>query len=57
MDFGEGGADAKAWRDIWGAGQGIGAVDAVVPVAERIARLAEEYAAAGADPGRVRRRG
>jgi nitronate monooxygenase len=39
---------AKAWRDIWGAGQGIGAVDAVVPVAERVARFAAEYSAARA---------
>jgi nitronate monooxygenase len=37
---------AKAWRDIWGAGQGIGAVDAVVPVAERVAQFEREYAAA-----------
>jgi nitronate monooxygenase len=37
----EGGA--KAWRDIWGSGQGVGAVDAVRPVAELVARLAEEY--------------
>lgn len=57
MDFGAGGADAKAWRDIWGAGQGIGAVDAVLPAAERVARLAAEYEAALADPGRVRLRG
>ncbi|MEP9402361.1 nitronate monooxygenase family protein [Sphingomonas sp. VNH70] len=41
-------AGAKAWKDIWGAGQGIGAVDAVVPAAERIARLKAEYAAARA---------
>ena len=47
MKFGsDGGSSAKAWRDIWGSGQGIGAVDAVVPAAERIARLSEEYAAA-----------
>src|SRR6056297_860355 len=32
MDFGSGGdSDAKAWKDIWGAGQGIGAVDDIVP--------------------------
>tara|TARA_R110000782_G_scaffold182437_4_gene272644 strand:+ start:7538 stop:8500 length:963 start_codon:yes stop_codon:yes gene_type:complete len=44
MDFGSGGAsDAKAWRDIWGSGQGIGAVDKVVPAAELVARLAREY--------------
>jgi nitronate monooxygenase len=47
MNFGGGnGSKAKAWRDIWGSGQGIGAVDAVEPVATRMARLAEEYAAA-----------
>ncbi len=45
MSFASGGA-AKAWRDIWGSGQGIGAIDAVVPAAERVARLAEEYRAA-----------
>ncbi len=39
MDFG----GAKAWRDIWGSGQGIGSVDAVVPAAERIDRLQREY--------------
>ena len=40
---------AKAWRDIWGSGQGIGAVKAVTPAAELVARLAKrEYAAAKA---------
>jgi nitronate monooxygenase len=42
------GAEAKAWRDIWGSGQGIGAVDAVVPAADRIAMLLDEYTAAKA---------
>jgi nitronate monooxygenase len=37
------GSKAKAWRDIWGSGQGIGAVKAVTPVAELVARLAREY--------------
>jgi nitronate monooxygenase len=46
MDFGSG--DAKAWRDIWGCGQGIGAVDRVLPAAGLVARLAAEYAAARA---------
>lgn len=45
MDFG-GGASAKAWRDIWGSGQGIGSVDAVVPAAALVDRLAREYEAA-----------
>jgi len=39
-------AGAKAWRDIWGSGQGIGAVEKVTPAADLIARLAKEYAAA-----------
>ena len=38
-----GGSKPKAWRDIWGCGQGIGAVKAVVPAAERIAELKREY--------------
>ncbi len=38
-----GGSKPKAWRDIWGSGQGIGAVKAVVPAAERIAELKREY--------------
>lgn len=44
MNFG--GDAKKAWKDIWGCGQGIGAVDAVVPAAERVARLKREYLAA-----------
>jgi len=39
-------ATAKAWKDIWGAGQGIGAVKKVLPAAELVARLASEYEAA-----------
>ncbi len=45
MSF-EGTGSAKAWRDIWGSGQGIGAIDRVQPAAELVARLADEYAAA-----------
>ena len=44
MDFG--GDKSKAWKDIWGAGQGIGAITEVVPVAELVARLVREYEAA-----------
>ena len=44
MDFGTG--RTKAWRDVWGSGQGIGAVSAVVPAAALVGRLAAEYAAA-----------
>jgi nitronate monooxygenase len=38
----------KAWKDIWGSGQGVGAVKAVVPAAALVARLAREYEAARA---------
>ena len=49
MKFGSGGSNkSKAWRDIWGSGQGIGAVDRVRPTAEYVAMLAEQYAAAKA---------
>ena len=48
MNFGSGGSAAKAWRDIWGAGQGVGRIDAVVPVAARVAQWEGEYAAARA---------
>ena len=47
MNFGSGGnTDAKAWKDIWGCGQGIGAVKAVLPAATLVARLKAEYDAA-----------
>jgi len=47
MDFGSGGnMEAKAWRDIWGAGQGIGAIDRVESVARRVETLVREYAEA-----------
>ncbi|WP_070152283.1 NAD(P)H-dependent flavin oxidoreductase [Sphingobium phenoxybenzoativorans] len=47
MDFGSGGNQAaKAWKDIWGSGQGIGAVTQSLTVAEFVERLAAEYAAA-----------
>ena len=42
------GISAKAWKDIWGCGQGIGAVREVVPAAELIARFQREYAEAKA---------
>jgi nitronate monooxygenase len=48
MDFGNDRA-ARAWKDIWGCGQGIGAVKAIVPVAELVDRLGREYWAARAD--------
>lgn len=46
MSFGGGEGSKKAWKDIWGSGQGIGAVKQVVPVAELVARLGREYAQA-----------
>ncbi len=45
MNFGGGGA-AKAWKDIWGAGQGVGNIDAVLPAAAVIAGMVAEYRAA-----------
>ena len=49
MDFKSGGdSDAKVWKDIWGMGQGIGAVDAVEPLADVVTRLTREYEAARA---------
>jgi nitronate monooxygenase len=48
MNFasGEGERSAKAWKDIWGCGQGIGVIRDVVPVAELVARWRAEYRAA-----------
>lgn len=44
MDFGSGGnTDAKAWKDIWGCGQGIGNIDDVQTAAQMVDKLAEEY--------------
>jgi nitronate monooxygenase len=41
-------SDAKAWRDIWSAGHGVAGIDAVLPVAELVERLAHEYSEARA---------
>ncbi|AKZ64500.1 2-nitropropane dioxygenase [Herbaspirillum hiltneri N3] len=47
MNFGSGGdTKAKAWRDIWGAGQAVGLMDDVPTVAEMVDRLEAEYVAA-----------
>lgn len=44
MSFGGGdGSKAKAWKDIWGAGQGVGGVHEVVSTADLVARLKREY--------------
>jgi nitronate monooxygenase len=50
MNFGQSdNTPAKAWRDIWGSGQGIGAVEASLSVADYVERLEAEYRAAKAD--------
>lgn len=50
MSFGSGGSSrSKAWRDIWGAGQGVGSIADVPSVAECVLRLRREYEAASAD--------
>jgi nitronate monooxygenase len=52
MNFGSGGnTDAKAWKDIWGCGQGIGAVKSVLSAGEYVAKLVSEYEAAKARIG------
>jgi nitronate monooxygenase len=44
MSFGGGdGSKSKAWKDIWGSGQGIGAIREVAPVADYVAKLKREY--------------
>ena len=49
MKFGsEGSAKSKVWRDIWGSGQGIGAIDRILPAALFVDRLADQYAVAKA---------
>jgi nitronate monooxygenase len=48
MKFGSEGSKPKAWRDIWGSGQGIGVIDKVRPAAGYVDLLAEQYAAARA---------
>jgi nitronate monooxygenase len=49
MDFGGGESAKKAWRDIWGSGQGIGAIDRVRPAGEYVADLIRQYAEAKAE--------
>ena len=44
MNFGSGGnQEAKAWKDIWGCGQGIGAIKSRMSTAEYVDQLAREY--------------
>jgi nitronate monooxygenase len=55
MNFGSGGnMKAKAWRDVWGSGQGVGSIDDVPNVAELVARLESEYRTAAAELDAVR---
>ena len=47
MNFGSGGnTDAKAWKDIWGAGQGVGSVHSAPPIADIVEKMQSEYDAA-----------
>lgn len=49
MKFGSGGSNkSKAWRDIWGAGQGVGSIAGVTTTAEAVSQLEQEYASARA---------
>jgi nitronate monooxygenase len=51
LDFGT--TEAKAWRDIWAAGQGVGAIDDLPAAADLCRRLADEYEVALAGAGRL----
>ncbi len=48
MNFSSGASKPKAWKEIWGAGQGVGDVTEVVPVRDLVDRVEAEYHAAGA---------
>jgi len=44
MDFGKAGKlDAKAWKDIWGAGQGVGSIDEILPARDVVLKFEEEF--------------
>lgn len=44
MNFGSGGnTKAKAWKDIWGAGQGVGTIDDIIPVGDLVSEMVDEY--------------
>jgi nitronate monooxygenase len=54
MDFGSGGnTDAKAWKDIWGAGQGVGGIDSVLSTHALVLKLQAEYREAAARMGQI----
>ena len=47
MSIGKGDkTEAKAWRDIWGAGQGVGSIDEILPAGDLVMRMEQEYLAA-----------
>jgi Dioxygenases related to 2-nitropropane dioxygenase len=52
VDFGTAGVEAKAWRDIWGSGQGIGSIDETMTVRELVLRWEREYREAHASLAR-----
>jgi len=43
MNFSSGTSKPKTWKDIWGAGQGVGQIDEIMPVADIVERLKAEY--------------
>jgi nitronate monooxygenase len=51
MSFADGRSKARAWKDIWGAGQGVGSIDDVPAVAEIVRRLTHEYVTSRAEIG------
>ena len=57
IDISKATGDAKRWRDVWAAGQGVGAIDDILPIAAIVDRLEREYrqAGGGADAGNLPR--
>ncbi len=51
MNFSSGSSKPKSWKEIWGAGQGIGAVEEIAPAADLVDRLKREYATAKTEMG------
>ena len=46
-------AKIKSWKEIWGSGQGIGAIKQVQPAAQLVAQLASQYAAAKSEMRKI----
>ncbi|WP_026758501.1 NAD(P)H-dependent flavin oxidoreductase [Sediminimonas qiaohouensis] len=57
MNFGESRQKPKSWKEIWGAGQGVGAVHEITPAADLVERLAREYDAAKDETAKLIGRG